>query len=165
MRNIIVSVLSLVLFTSNIALVSAKPQGDWSAVKNLPANEGIAIKTKDGVTSFGLFVSSDDSGISIFVADKERVASQEKVFQRGEIKKIWRAKLRFDENNMAKGALIGAGAGLGGAFLIAWALSKQRDADACVGCALFPLYGAGIGAVIGVFSKKGHKKGKLIYSI
>ena len=159
MRNIIVSVLSLVLFTSNIALVSAKPQGDWSAVKNLPANEGIAIKTKDGVTSFGLFVSSDDSGISIFVADKERVASQERVFQRGEIKKIWRAKLRFDENNMAKGALIGAG--LGGAFLIAWALSKQRDADACVGCALFPLYGAGIGAVIGVFSKKG----KLIYSI
>ena len=163
MRNIIVSVLSLVLFTSNIAVVSAKPQGDWSAVKNLPAKEGIAIKTKDGVTSFGVFVSSDDSGISILVADKERVVSQETVFQRGEIKKVWRAKLRFDENNMAKGAWIGAG--LGAAFLMAWALSKQRDADACVGCGLFPLYGASIGAVIGVFSKKGHKKGKLIYSI
>jgi|RhiMethySRZTD1v2_1073278.scaffolds.fasta_scaffold12535_5 hypothetical protein len=165
MRNIIVSVLSLVLFTSNIALVSAKPQGDWSAVKNLSANEGIAIKTKDGVTSFGLLVSSDDSGISILLADKERVVSQETVFQRGEIKKVWRAKLRFDENNMAKGAWIGAGAGLGAAFLTAWALRKQRDADACVGCGLFPLYGASIGAVIGVFSKKGHKKGNLIYGI
>ena len=66
---------------------------------------------------------------------------------------------------MLKGAWIGAGAGLGAAFLTAWALSKRRDADACVGCGLFPLYGAGIGGVIGVLSKKGHKKGKLIYSV
>lgn len=165
MRKFIVSILSLVLFTSNVAVVSAKPQGDWSAVKNLPVKQGIAIKTKDGVTTFGIFVSGDDSGISMLVADKERIVSQETVFQRGEIKKVWRAKLRFDENNMAKGAWIGAGAGLGAAFLTAWAMSKQRDADACAGCGLFILYGAGIGGVIGVFSKKGHKKGKLIYSV
>ena len=165
MRKIIVSVLILVLFTSNVALVSAQPQADWSAVKSLPAQEMIAIKTKDGMTSFGTVVSSDDSGIRIYLANAEGIESQETPFQRGEIKKVWRAKLRFGENNMWKGAWIGAGAGLGAGFLTAWTLSKRHEADACIGCGLFPLYGAGIGGVIGRFSKKGHKKGKLIYSI
>lgn len=165
MRKILVSFLSCVLFTSNIATVSAKPKADWSAVKNLPARESIAIKTKDGVTSFGTFVSGDDSGIRIYVADRDRLAPQETAFPRDEIEKVWRAKLRFDEDYMAKGAWIGAGAGLGAAFLTAWVLSKRHDGDACAGCGLFPLYGASIGGLIGMFTPKRHKKGKLIYSI
>ena len=93
MRKIIVSILSLVLFTSNVAVVSAKAQRDWSAVKSLPAQKMFAIETKDGVTTFGIVVSSDDSGITIYLANVEGIESQETPFQRGEIKKVWRAKL------------------------------------------------------------------------
>lgn len=167
MRKIIIPFFTLVALTLNIPVVSAKQQGDWNAIKDLPAQEVIAIKTTDGATRFGLLVSADDYEIKLHLADKDRLASQETRFRRDQIKKVWRAKLRFGVNNMTKGAWIGAGAGLGAAFLTAWAIGQRKDsaADTPIGAVLFPVYGAGIGGLIGIFHKKGHKKVVLIYRI
>jgi len=161
MSKIVATLLSVVLLTSAAPAALAKPTGDWGAVKNLAGQE-VAVKTKDGVTSFGILRSADDSGISVLLADKHGLAPQETPFRRDEVEKVWRARLRFGERNTRKGAWIGAAAGLGAAFAVA---SLGRHEDAPVGVGLFPVYGAGVGAFVGAFSKKGHKKGKLIYRL
>lgn len=161
MNKLTATLLSVVLLTSTASSAMAKPTGDWSAVKN-SAGQEVAIKTTDGVTSFGILRSADDSGIAVLLADKQGLASQETLFRRDEIEKVWRARLRFGERNTRKGAWIGAAAGLGAAFAYA---SLGRHEDAPVGVGLFPAYGAGAGAVIGALSKKGHKKVKLIYGL
>lgn len=159
MNRLVATLLSVVLLTSTASPALAKPKGDWGAVKNLAGQE-VAIKTTDGATSFGILRSADDSAVAILLADKEGLASQETTFRRDEIEKVWRARLRFGERNTRKGAWVGAAAGLGAAFAYA---SLGNHQDAPVGVGLFPVYGAGAGAVMGAFSKKGHKKGKLIY--
>lgn len=65
----------------------------------------------------------------------------ETFIRREDVEKVWRAKLRFGERSTKKGVWIGAGAGLGAAFLTAWVLSKREStaSDACVGCGLFPI--------------------------
>jgi len=83
--------------------------------------------------------------------------------RRADVEKLWVAELRFGEKNIGKGAWIGAGAGLGAAFLTALALRGSGDPP--VGLGVFPIYGAAIGAFAGVFWKKKHKKQELIYSI
>lgn len=59
--------------------------------------------------------------------------------------------------------MIGAGAGLGAAILTA--VVKRGSDDPPVGIGAFPVYGVGVGAVVGRLKKKGHKKQKLIYSV
>ena len=164
MRQFTATLLMLVLLTQIAPAISAKPKGDWNAVRALDKHS-IAVKTKSGETHYGLLQVVDETGILVEIAGKDDFTGQQIAFQRDEVEKVWRAKLRFGEKNIAKGAWIGAGAGLGAAFLTAWALSKRNDADACVGCGLFPLYGAGIGGLIGAFWKKKHKKQELIYSV
>jgi len=163
MRKSVASLLTFVLLTSIAPSASAKPRGDWNAVKAL-TGQPITLKARGGKTSFGILRSADDDGVKVQVAGKEELADNETLFRRDEVEKVWRANLRFGERNTAKGAWVGAGVGLGAGFLTAWALSKKDD-TACVGCGLFPIYGAGLGAVVGTFVKKEHKKGKLIYSI
>ncbi len=62
-------------------------------------------------TSFGLLQFANDAEIRMQTAGKKYLSSQETVFPRDEIRKIWRASLRFEERNTGKGALIGAGIG------------------------------------------------------
>jgi hypothetical protein len=163
MKTRIATLLTLVLLTNFFPTVSAKPKGDWNAVKAL-ANTSIAVRTTNGETHFGLLQSADDNAITVQIAGKDDFTSQEIVFRRDEIEKVWRAKLRFGEKNIAKGALIGAGAGLGAALITASVLAKRNSDDPPVGLGAFPLYGAGSGTIVGVFWRKKHKKQELVYS-
>jgi hypothetical protein len=163
MTTLITTLLKLVLLTNFVPTVSAKQKGDWNAVKAL-SNMSIAVRTTNGETHFGLLQSADDTAITVQIAGSEDFTSQEIVFRRDEIEKVWRAKLRFSEKNIAKGALIGAGAGLGAALITASVLAGRNSDDPPVGLGAFPLYGAGGGAIAGVFWKKKYKKQELVYS-
>jgi len=164
MKKLIATLLSLVLLTQIVPAVAAKQKGDWSAVKAL-VKTSVAVKTRSGDTHFGLLQSVDDAGIEIQIADNENFTPQEISVRREEVEKVWIARLRFGEKNIGKGALIGASAGLGAAFLTALALHEKDSSDAPAGLGAFPLYGAGIGAIAGAFWKKKHKKRHLVYSI
>lgn len=144
--------------------VMAKQKGDWNDVKAL-AHYSAAVETKTGETYYGLLQSADDSGITLQIADLEGFTPQEINFQRNEVAKVWRARLRFGQHHVGKGALIGAGTGLGVAYIAAARLARTDPGDPPVGVGLFPFYGAAVGAVAGAFWKKKHKKQELVYSI
>lgn len=161
MRQLIATILTLVLLTQPLL---AKPKGNWDAVK-ASANQSIAFKTKDGETHFGLLQFVDDASIRVLIAGEKDFTAQEISVLRDEIEKIWRARLRFGERNIAKAAWIGAGAGLGVSVgTVAVACRRQCD-DPPAGLGLFPIIGAGTGAIVGVFWKKKHRKQDLIYSL
>lgn len=164
MRKTIAYFLVFLLLTSIAPAASAKPKGEWSSLKTF-IGQPIAIKTADGVTSFGVLVTVDDSEINVNLADELRRSIRETPFKRAEITKIWRAKFRFGETKTVRGALIGLGAGLGAGYVTAAILAQQRDPGAPHGFGLFPITGAVVGALVGASKFKGHKKQKLIYSI
>ena len=98
-----------------IILVSAfslygQSKSDWSAVKSL-VNQEVAIKTKNGKINYGIIKTVQNEEITLRLAGKKRMSTDEKTFQKSEIKKIWRALLFVNERNTGKGALIGAGVG------------------------------------------------------
>ena len=124
----------------------------------------IAVQTRDGKTNFGFLRAVTDGEIKVQIAGKKNLAATETVFDRQNVRKVWRATLRFGGRNIGKGALIGAGAGAGiGA--VGAAAANDDDGLAFAAVPLFALYGAGIGAVAGIFVKKSHKKGELVYSV
>src|SRR5215510_145058 len=100
MTKLTVTLLIVVLL---LHTVSAKPKGDWNAVKALQ-NHSIAVETRTGETQYGLLQSADDSAILVHIAGEDDFTSQEINFRRDEVAKIWTAKLRFGEKNIAKGA-------------------------------------------------------------
>ena len=161
MRMITSSSLVLLLLLSIAQVTSAKPQGDWVDLKNF-VGQPIAIKTEDGVTTFGVLGFVDDSQIKIQLADKEHLTSQEMSLNRGEVTRVWHARFRFGETKTKKGALIGLGVGFGVGYLAAYATAKQGPPH---GFALFPMAGVGVGALVGSSRSKDHKKQKLIYSV
>ena len=164
MRTIAVWSLIVVLLISTTPATFAKSYSDWPILRTL-VDQGIAIRTKDGETLFGVLSFVDDSEIKILLADDRQLDAQETSFKRENVAKVWRATLRFDERNTGKGALIGAGVGLGAGFATVLVMAKRGSSDPPHGFALFPLIGAGVGALFGASKKKDHKKQKLIYSI
>ena len=90
---------------------------------------------------------------------------RETPFKRAHVTKVWRATFRFGEKKTGRGALIGLGVGLGAGYLTALGLAQRENSGPPHGFALFPIIGAGVGAMIGGSKFKGHKKMKLIYSI
>ncbi len=164
MHKLISILMTLVLLVQIVPPVSAKPKGDWNAVKAL-ADHSVAVKTKAGKTHFGRVQTADDSSITIRIAGRDEFTGQEITFTRDEVARVWRARLRFDETNMGKGALVGAGAGLGVAVIHAIILSKQGETTAHAGGGLFALIGAGAGVVLGSFWKKKNKQQELVYSV
>ena len=72
MRKLTASSLIFLLLISVAHLTSAKPQNDWSSLKNF-IGQPVAIKTADGNTPFGVLVSVDYSEISVHLADKLKV--------------------------------------------------------------------------------------------
>lgn len=166
MKKLITILIALGLLVNIAPTVSAKPKGDWAAVKSIAGSHStsIAVKTNNNVTHYGLLDSIDDSGITVQVAGWDDMSSQRITLKREEVAKVWRAHLRF-EGNVKKATLIGAGTGLGVAFIVAGVLASKDEADAPAGAALFPLIGAGAGAVVGRFWKKKHRKLELVYSI
>lgn len=164
MRKLIASCLISLLLLLFTHVTSAKPQNDWSKLKNF-VGQPIAIKTTGDVTLFGALVSVDDSELTVYLADESQRSTRETSFQRAEITRVWQAKFRFGERKTGRGALIGLGVGLGAGYLTAFLLAQGGNADPPHGFALFPIAGAGAGAMIGATKFKGHKKQKLIYSI
>ena len=69
-------VLVFSLQLSIVPSISAKPQNDWSNLKNF-TGRAIAIKTNDGATMFGFLIDIDDSQLTIQLADDERMTAQE----------------------------------------------------------------------------------------
>jgi hypothetical protein len=163
-RKMTACCLIFLLLISIARVTSAKPQSDWSNLKNF-IGQAIAINTEDGVTAFGVLGFVDDSQIKVQLADKQQLSAQETPFKRAEVTKVWRAKFRFGEKKTGRGALIGLGVGLGAGYLTAFVLAKRENGGPCHGCALFPIVGAGVGALVGASKSKDHKKQKLIYSI
>src|SRR5215213_5317591 len=156
MKKLITILVTSALLVQIAPAVAAKSKGDWNTVKAL-AHSSVAVKTKTGETHYGLMQSADDSGITVQIAGDDDFTPQEINFQRDEVAKVWRATLRFGQKNIAKGAWIGASAGVAIPFITALA-QRGQDTGANAGGGLFMIYGAGAGAVAGKFWKKNHKK-------
>jgi len=161
MKKLIAILIALGLLAHLAPTVSAKQKGDWNGVKAL--TKQIAVKTKSGKTHYGLVDSIDDNGITIVIAGRDDMTSQKITVKREDVAQVWRAKLRFDEDNVGKAAWIGAGAGLA---VVGGIVAANHDAeDAPAGAVYIILIGAGAGALVGKFWKKKHKKQELVYSI
>ena len=164
MRTPTAILLSLLLAIQLAPAALAKSKGDWNAVKAF-ANHSVAVSTTSGETHFGLLQTVDDISLELQIAGSDDFTGQEIAIPRAEVLKVWRATLRFGQKNVGKGALIGAGAGLGIAFITAGVFAAQHSDDPPVGLGAFPIYGAGAGAFAGKFWRKGHKKESLVYSV
>jgi hypothetical protein len=164
MKKLFSILISSVLLIQTAPAVLAKQTGNWDLVKAL-ANSSVAVKTKTGETYYGLMKSADDSSIAVQIADYDDFTPQEISFQRDEVAKVWRARLRFGEKNIAKGAWLGAGAGFGVGFISSAIIAARGGSDPPTGAGLYPMLGAGAGALAGTSWKKGHKKQALVYSI
>ena len=163
MKKLTATLLTFLLILHAAPRVSAKPKGNWDAVKSL-VSKSIAVRTKSGITYFGLLETAGDNAIRIWLADGEGLTRQISL-DRDQVLRVWLAKLRFNGTNVGKGALIGTGVGIGVGFIAAGILASQCEACPPHGFALFPIGGAGVGALLGSLWKKKHKKQELIYSI
>ena len=163
MKKLISILITIGLLTHLAPTVSAKPKGDWEAVKALlSGSNAIAVKTTKGATHYGLLNSADDSGIAIRLAGRDELTAQTINLKRDDVARVWRARLRFDEDNVKKATWIGAGAGLA---VVGGVIAASHEAeDAPAGAVFIIMIGAGAGAVVGRFWKKKHKKLDLVFS-
>ena len=163
MRRITATLLMFVLLMQSALAVSAKSKGDWGAVKALDKHS-IAVKTNQGETHYGRLQIVDETTIVVQIAGKDDFTGQEISLHR-DVQKVRRAKLRFNEKNIAKGAWIGAGVGAVATVATLTATGGKENSDRFLFAVWFPVLGAGVGAISGAFWKKKHKKQELIYSI
>lgn len=160
-------VFSLILTLSivSIGILPAIAQNDsWAAVKAL-SNQDVAVRKANGETVFGRMVSADDSGMVIRLASKTAISDAESNIAKSDIKKVWAAILKFKGRQTVRGALYGAVIGAGAGAIIYAGIPRNESTDGLEVLAI-PLavgIGTGIGALTGFFTKKGHRKGKLIY--
>jgi len=160
-KKLISTLISLLLLVHLAPFASAKQKGDWENVKDL--TKQIAVKTKTGKTHYGLVAEVDDNGITVLIAGRDEMTSQKITVKREDVAQVWRARLRFDEDNVKKASLIGAGAGLA---VVGAVIAANNDAeDAPAGAVYIVMIGAGAGSLLGRFWKKKHKKQALVYSV
>jgi hypothetical protein len=150
------------LITISFQTAFAKSSNNWNGVIGLK-NTYIAVNETGGQTTFGLLRSVNDTEIMIDVAEKDRLSGQMKTISRNDVKKVWRAELRFDERYLGAGAAIGAGAGAVAAAISINKPENRGDGQAVLAIPVYTFLGAGIGAIAGFFAKKGHKKKALVY--
>jgi len=165
MKKLISILITLCLLVSIAPIATAKPKGDWAAVKAIRAGQStsIAVKTTRGATHYGLVDAVDDNAITIQIAGRDDMTSQKITIKREDVLRVWHARLRFDEDNVTKATWLGAGAGLA---VVGGVIAASHEAgDAPVGAAYIVLIGAGAGALLGIFWKKKHRKLELVYSI
>ena len=136
---------------------------NWESVRTLTGVK-VMVQTTSGETIFGRIKSANNLEIGLQIAGAENYELNETNFGKSEIKKVWLAEIRFGERNMGKGALIGVGVGSAVGFGLFWA-NRYKSSTASVAVPVSGITGAGLGALVGFFVKKGHKKGKMIYSV
>ncbi len=90
----------------------AKPKGTWNDVKNLVGHQ-IAVKDKSGRVTYGILRAADNILIKLQKAGKKSMTNTESSIPRVHVKKVWRATLFVTRRKTGKGALIGAGVGIG----------------------------------------------------
>lgn len=141
-------------------------KNSWDSIKGFVTQE-IAIKKQNGDILFGRLDSVNDKEIVIQIANKNDLTTNNLTLNKTEVEKVWEATLRFKERNTAKGTLIGAGVGAAIGVAITVSSTKKPDSDGleALSIPIIMLPAAGLGAIIGFFSKKGHKRGKLIYVV
>lgn len=156
-------ILSFLLLNFQIAFAQTN---DWESVKSI-VNSEIAVKKNNGKTVFGRLTSANDDQIEVQIATKKDVSTNSTTITKSEIKKIWQAKLRFGKRNTLKGALIGAGVGAAVGTGLYAGLPRNEHTDGLEVLAIPMAMGiaTGVGTLVGYFSKKSHKKGKLIYRV
>lgn len=161
----IFSLLIIFAFFTLSAQTALAQKDDWNSVKGL-INQEIAFEKSSGEIVFGRINSVNDTEFVIQIADKTGLTNNSLTVSKPEVNRIWLATLRFDERNTTKGALIGSaiGAAIG---TVVYLGTKKEDADGleALYIPIFTLPAAGVGALIGYISKKGHKRGKLIYKV
>ncbi len=154
--------LILVLTTISIQPAFAKSSNDWNDVIRL-VNTDVAVQETGGNAIFGTLLLANENEITLQVVGKNLVSNQSQTILRTNVKKVWRAELRFGERNTGKGAAIGAVAGVVAAVIYIKKPENRSDGQAALAIPVYTILGAGIGAIGGFFVKKGHKKKALVY--
>jgi small nuclear ribonucleoprotein (snRNP)-like protein len=139
-------------------IAARKQTADWSSLtKHL--NTEIAVKADNRKTVFGILSGHKDHEITVLTGVD---SVTEIVFKRETVGKIWLATLKGGRN-IGKGALIGAGTGASAGLIYIAANRDSADGQASLAAPAFAIYGAGIGAAIGFFTRKRNQKKQLIY--
>ena len=156
--------LVLTMFIISVPTAFAgKQTGDWNSLQSLKNTE-VAVKAKGKETVFGVLRGVENDALRMQIISDNN--NYEIVFPKDDVEKVWQAELRSGRNT-GKGALIGAGIGAGIGVAVYTSVVRGGEADGLDSLDI-PFYGivAGVvGAIGGFFSKKGHKKKKLIYSV
>jgi hypothetical protein len=154
--------LMLALFLTSVPTIAAQQTAqtnDWNSLKNY-LNSEVTVKTTDQKTVSGVLREASSGELKLLVTKQNY--QNEVLLKRGDVEKVWTAKLKFGRNTI-KGAGIGvlAGAGAG----LTYVLANRDNGDGQIGIAVpvLAIYGAGIGAVVGFFVRKKHKKEQLVY--
>lgn len=132
-------------------------RGDWQAVMSLVEGTGVVVETKGGRTIKSHLTRASDTALDLAPVDGGGALS----LSRDEVRKVYLAKIRSKGRAAKIGAWIGAGVGLGLAFVVA--AKAGENSDAAPGVILFPAYGAGAGALVGAAAGGKVRKGRLVY--
>ena len=154
--------LMFALFLTSVPPIAAQQTvqtNPWNSLKNY-LNREVAVKTIDQKTVYGVLREANNETLKLLVTKQNY--QNEVLLKRADVERVWTAKLKFGRNTIRGagiGALAGAGSGLGGVL----ANRDNGDGQAGIAVPVLAIYGAGIGAVIGFFVRKKHKKEKIIY--
>jgi uncharacterized protein YqgC (DUF456 family) len=117
----------------------------------------VVVETKGGRTIKSYLSRASDTALELTPMDGSGAVS----LAQDEVRKIYLAKKRWKGRAAKIGAWIGAGAGLGLAFVVAAKVGE--NSDAAPGVILSPAYGAGAGALVGAVAGGKVRTGRLIY--
>lgn len=159
MRTQILSLLLASLLASAAAPCASAQgaRGNWQAVQSLAPGVELVVETKGRETVKSYLSRASDTTLDLTRMDSGGVVS----LRREEVRKVYLARRRSKSRAARIGAWVGAGVGLGLAF--AAAAKAGQNSDAAPGVILFPVYGAGAGALVGAATGGKVRKGQLIY--
>lgn len=129
---------------------------NWSAVQQLPTNERLVVKQKNGKELKGLMIEASDTTLTVD-RDGKPVA-----IPRADIRHVY-----VIEGKAAKGkwALIGAGIGAGAGTGIGYAKYSPNSDDSEIYIAMGLLIGTGAGALGGLLFGQSKRKRVMVYAV
>jgi hypothetical protein len=129
---------------------------NWSAVQQLPTNERVVVKQKNGKELKGLMIEATDTTLTLD-RDGKPVS-----IARADVRQVY-----VIEGKAAKGkwALIGAGIGAGVGTGIGYAKYSPNSDDSEIYIGMGLLIGAGAGAVSGLLLGQSKRKRVMVYAV